>query len=64
MKRKFAGLALTAILIASVTSGCLVREDYGYHHYRHHYRGYGDRDRYDHDRYDHDHYDRGYHDHD
>ena len=58
MKRKFAGLALVAILIVSVTSGCIVREDYdGYHHYRHH-------ERYDHDRYDHDHYDHDYHDHD
>lgn len=51
MKRKFAGLALIAILIASVTSGCIIRED-DYHHYRHH------------DRYDRDHYDRNYHDRD
>ena len=40
MKRKFAGLALIAILIASVTSGCVIREDYGYHHYHHYYRPY------------------------
>lgn len=59
MKRKFAGLALLAILIASVTSGCLVREDYGYHHYRHHDRNYDDHGRYDRDYHDHD-----YHDHD
>lgn len=50
MKRKFAGLALLAILIISVTSSCMVREG-GYHHYRHH------------DRYNHDNYDHGYHDH-
>ncbi|MBS1520299.1 MAG: hypothetical protein JST50_04845 [Bacteroidetes bacterium] len=56
MKRKFAGLALIAIFIISVTSGCIVRED-DYHHYRHH-------DRYDHDRYDHDYYNHDYHDHD
>jgi len=37
MKRKIAGLALLAILIASVTSGCIVREG-GYHH--HYYRHY------------------------
>jgi hypothetical protein len=36
MKRKFAGLALLAILIASVTSGCIVREGYGYHHHYYH----------------------------
>ena len=59
MKRKFAGLALIAILIASVTSGCLVRENYGYHHYSHHDRDYDGHNRYDHYRYDHD-----YHDHD
>jgi hypothetical protein len=39
MKRKFAGLALLAILIASVTSSCVVREGYGHHHH-HYYRGY------------------------
>ena len=39
MKRKFAGLALLAILIASVTSGCVVREGYGYHHH-HYYHSY------------------------
>jgi len=39
MKRKFAGLALIAILIVSVTSGCVVREG-GYHHYHHYYRPY------------------------
>jgi hypothetical protein len=55
MKRKFAGLALIAILIASVTSGCLVREDYGYRHYRHHDRDYDGHNHYDHDRYDRDH---------
>jgi hypothetical protein len=38
MKRKIAGLALLAIIIASVTSGCIVREGYGYHHYHHEYR--------------------------
>jgi len=54
MKRKFAGLALIAITIISVTSGCIVRED-DYHHYRHH-------DRYKHDRYNNNSYDRGYHD--
>lgn len=54
MKRKFAGLALIAIAIISVASGCIVREDDYYHHrYRHH-----DRDRYDRDRYDHGYYDR------
>jgi hypothetical protein len=57
MKRKFAGLALIAIVIISVSSGCMVREDdYYRHHYRHH-------DRYDRDRYDHDYY-HGYHDRD
>ena len=55
MKKKFAGLALIAIIIASITSGCMVREE-GYHHYRHH-------DRYNHDGYDHSNYDHGYHDH-
>ncbi len=59
MKRKFAGLALLSILIASVTSGCLVREDYGYHHYRHHDRDYDGHGHYDRDYHDHD-----YHDHD
>jgi len=49
MKRKFAGLALLAILIISVTSSCMVRED-GYRHYRHH------------DHYDHSYNDHGYHD--
>lgn len=61
MKRKFAGLALIAIIVISVTSGCMVRED-DYHHYRHHYRY--DHDRYDRNRYDHDYYNRGYHDRD
>jgi hypothetical protein len=49
MKRKFAGLALIAILIISVTSGCMVRED-NYHHNRHH------------DRNNHNYYDHGSHD--
>ena len=53
MKRKFAGLALIAILIASVTSGCLVRENSGYHHYRHHDRNYDGHGHYDHDYHDH-----------
>ena len=51
MKRKVVGLALLVSLIVSVTSGCIVREDYGYHHrhwhhdrddYRYH-RDYDDR---------------------
>ncbi|HZX58766.1 MAG TPA: hypothetical protein VFE54_08575 [Mucilaginibacter sp.] len=50
MKRKIVGLALLASLIISVTSGCIVREGYGYHHYRHH-----DRDDYRHDRDDYHH---------
>jgi hypothetical protein len=62
MKRKFAGLALLAILIVSVTSGCLVREDYGYRHYRHHDRNYEDHGRYGH--HDRDYHDRDYRDHD
>jgi hypothetical protein len=40
MKRKLAGLALLAILITSITSGCIVREGYGHHHHYHDYRGY------------------------
>jgi hypothetical protein len=40
MKRKIVGLALLATLIVSVTSGCVVREGYGYHHHYHYYRGY------------------------
>jgi hypothetical protein len=38
MKRKFVGLALLAVILASVTSGCVVREGYGHHH--HYYRGW------------------------
>jgi hypothetical protein len=45
MKRKVIGLALLAGLIISVTSGCIVREDYGYHHHRHWYHDH-DRDDY------------------
>jgi hypothetical protein len=42
MKKKMAGLALLTIMIASVASGCVVREGYGYHpyHHYHYYRGY------------------------
>ncbi len=59
MKRKVLGLALLASLIISVTSGCIVREDY-YHrdHYYHRDRDY--HDRYYHDRDDQDHDYRGY----
>lgn len=64
MKRKFAGLALLAILIASVTSGCLVREDYGDRHYRHHDRNYDDHGRYGHGDHDRDYHDHDYHNHD
>ncbi|MBS1532649.1 MAG: hypothetical protein JSU01_20255 [Bacteroidetes bacterium] len=49
MKRKIVGLALLLGLIISVTSGCVVREDYGYHH-RHWYRDHDDR-YHDHDDY-------------
>jgi len=43
MKRKVVGLALLASLIVSITSGCIVREDYGNHHgYRHHDRSRDD----------------------
>jgi hypothetical protein len=42
MKKKFAGLAMFTVLIASLASGCIVRERYSNHPY-HHY------DRYDHD---------------
>lgn len=48
MKRKIVGLALLASIIVSVTSGCIVREDYEYHHHRHWYH-------------DHDHDDYRYH---
>ena len=55
MKRKVIGLVLLASLIISVTSGCIVREDYRYHHYRHHDRDdYRDHDYRDHDYRDHD----------
>lgn len=40
MKKKFAGLALLAIIIASISSGCIVREGYGGHHYHHYYHAY------------------------
>jgi hypothetical protein len=41
MKRKVVGLALLAAMIVSVTSGCVVREDYHHHyHHYHDYRGY------------------------
>ncbi|QEM13956.1 MULTISPECIES: hypothetical protein [Mucilaginibacter] len=32
MKRKFVALALLISAVVSVTSGCVVREDYGHHH--------------------------------
>ena len=54
MKRKVIGLVLLASLIISVTSGCIVREDYRYHHYRHHDRDdYRDHNYRDHDYSDH-----------
>jgi hypothetical protein len=56
MKRKFVALALLISAVVSVTSGCVVREDYGHHHrYRNGYNnGYNNG-------YDHGHYhDRGY----
>ena len=46
MKRKVIGLALLASLIISVTSGCIVREGYGYHHY-HRYHDHDDHDYHD-----------------
>ncbi len=48
MKRKVVGLALLASLIISVTSGCIVREDYYHRDHYHHDRDYHDHDR-DHD---------------
>lgn len=63
MKRKFAGLALVAIVVISITSGCVVRED-GYYHHRYRYHDRYDHDRYDRNRYDHDYDNHGYHDRD
>ena len=58
MKRKVVGLALLASLIISVTSGCIVREDYYHRDHYHRDRDYNDHDRDHHDHDDHDY--RGY----
>jgi hypothetical protein len=57
MKRKVIGLVALAGLIISVTTGCIVRGDYGDYGYRHHHR-YHDHDRGEYYRYHH-----GYDDH-
>jgi hypothetical protein len=60
MKKRFVAFALLISAVVSVTSGCMVREDYGHH--RRYHNGYnnGSNNGY-HDSNDHGHYnDRGY----
>ena len=62
MKRKFVALALLISAVVSVTSGCMVREDYGGRGRHRYHNGYnnGYNNGY-HDGNDHGHYhDRGY----
>jgi hypothetical protein len=40
MKKKFVAFALFVVAIASVASGCVVREGYYGHPYHHYYRGW------------------------